>query len=136
MLHEEQHAALSEQNGLLELRVQERTGELMQQKEALQTSLADLKSEQSYLVQREKMASLGELSAGIAHEIQNPLNFITNFSEVSVEMIDELKEEIQADHKTDALDMTDDLAQNLKKITHHGGRVAASIRGMLARSCL
>src|SRR5690349_10697164 len=79
-LHEEQQQILTKQNEVLEEKVQERTSELLQQKETLQQLLNELKAAQSQLVQREKMASLGELTAGIAHEIQNPLNFVNNFS--------------------------------------------------------
>ena len=93
-LHEEQHRYLSEQNVLLEKRVQKRTEELTQQKEKLGKSLENLKATQSQLIQSEKMASLGELTAGIAHEIQNPLNFVNNFSEVNTELIDELKKKL------------------------------------------
>lgn len=86
-LHEEQQQALLQQNSLLEQRVNERTSELQEQKETLLTALTDLKVSQMQLVQKEKMASLGELTAGIAHEIQNPLNFVNNFSEVNKELL-------------------------------------------------
>ncbi|MBC7914671.1 MAG: two-component sensor histidine kinase, partial [Pyrinomonadaceae bacterium] len=89
-LTEKQRQILSTQNTLLEQKVHERTAELSRQKEALQNTLTDLKATQLHLVQREKMASLGELTAGIAHEIQNPLNFVNNFAEVSAELLEEL----------------------------------------------
>src|SRR5690606_37195419 len=89
---------------------------------ALQQSLEDLKAAQVQLVQSEKMASLGELTAGIAHEIQNPLNFVNNFAEVSQELADELKEEIGRGNVEDAIAVADDIRQNLGKILHHGKR--------------
>jgi two-component system NtrC family sensor kinase len=80
------------------------------------------------------MASLGELTAGIAHEIQNPLNFVNNFSEVSVELLGELKEEAEADHKADVIAIANDLTQNLEKIRHHGKRADFIVKGMLEHS--
>ena len=102
----------------------------------LEQSLAELKATQTQLIQKEKMASLGELTAGIAHEIQNPLNFVNNFSEVSAELVDELEEEQQKpDRDTDLeAEILGDLTQNLQKITHHGSRASAIVRGMLEHS--
>ncbi len=112
-------------------------GIAMQNAEAyqkLQVALNDLKSAQSQLIQAEKMASLGELTAGIAHEIQNPLNFVNNFSEVSKEMLDEMKEELDAGNLTEVKEIADDLIQNLEKINHHGKRADAIVKGMLQHS--
>ncbi|TAF80463.1 MAG: histidine kinase [Runella slithyformis] len=128
---ERQHF-LTAQNELLEKQVKERTL-------ALETSLADLKETQSQLVQREKLASLGELTAGIAHEIQNPLNFVNNFSELSVELIEELKSPLTPDGgildgKKMDMDLFDDVVQNLGKINHHGKRASSIVKGMLEHS--
>jgi signal transduction histidine kinase len=105
----------------------------------LQQTLSSLKATQSQLIQSEKMASLGELTAGIAHEIQNPLNFVNNFSEVSVELADELKEElskIQIDpsQKVELESIADDIIQNQQKINHHGKRAESIVKGMLQHS--
>ena len=127
---EKQHI-LATQNETLERQVNERTAELHQ-------SLETLKTTQTQLIQKEKMASLGELTAGIAHEIQNPLNFVTNFSEVSVELLTEIQEERErpTDQRDDELEneILTDLQQNLQKITHHGKRASSIVRGMLEHS--
>ena len=118
----------------LEVQVQERTAELMKQKEELQHALDDLKAAQVQLVHSEKMASLGELTAGIAHEIQNPLNFVNNFSEVSHELLDEMKEVLATGNSQQASEIAEDVKQNLEKIIHHGKRADAIVKGMLQHS--
>ncbi|MEO7399014.1 MAG: hypothetical protein ABIW84_10655, partial [Ilumatobacteraceae bacterium] len=97
----------------------------------LQHTLTDLNATQAQLIQAEKMASLGELTAGIAHEIQNPLNFVNNFSEVNTELLQELKNELRADNKQEAFSLADDIIKNEQKINHHGHRADAIVKGML-----
>ncbi len=103
-------------------------------KKQVDSTLTELQSTQKQLIQSEKMASLGELTAGIAHEIQNPLNFVNNFSEVSTELVDEMKEELAKSNYEDANVIADDLKQNLEKINHHGRRAGDIVKGMLQHS--
>jgi signal transduction histidine kinase len=103
-------------------------------KQQVEKTLVDLKQAQTQLVQSEKMASLGELTAGIAHEIQNPLNFVNNFSDVSNELLDEMKAELAKGNSEDAMAIVEDVKQNLEKILHHGKRADAIVKGMLQHS--
>jgi len=107
---------------------------LEEAKGIVEKTLNELKSTQSQLIQSEKMASLGELTAGIAHEIQNPLNFVNNFSEVNGELIDEMKEQLAIGNGQLAVEIADDIKQNLEKINHHGKRAEAIVKGMLQHS--
>jgi two-component system, NtrC family, sensor kinase len=107
---------------------------LIEQKEKLQLTLDQLKSTQSQLVQSEKMASLGELTAGIAHEIQNPLNFVNNFSEVSTELVKEMVQEVEKGNTEEVKAIANDVVQNLEKINHHGQRASDIVKGMLQHS--
>ena len=118
----------------LELQVAERTAELRSQKDELQKTLDELKTTQAQLIQSEKMASLGELTAGIAHEIQNPLNFVNNFSEVSSELLDEMNEEIVKGDFEEVKNIASDIKKNLEKINHHGKRADSIVKGMLQHS--
>ncbi len=101
---------------------------------ALTKSLEELKAAQAQLIQSEKMASLGELTAGIAHEIQNPLNFVNNFSEVNKELLVELKDEIKKGNLDEVNAIADDVISNEEKINHHGKRADAIVKGMLQHS--
>jgi len=123
----EKQQILSNQNELLERQVEERTS-------ALNQSLDNIKATQSQLIQSEKMASLGELTAGIAHEIQNPLNFVNNFSEVNTELIEELIEEVDKGNTAEVKDIAKDIKENEQKINHHGKRADAIVKGMLQHS--
>lgn len=118
----------------LERQVAQRTKELTNQKNELQHALKDLQAAQNQLIHAEKMASLGELTAGIAHEIQNPLNFVNNFSDVSTELLVELRDELEAGNTEDAMEILEDVIQNLGKINHHGKRADSIVKGMLLHS--
>ncbi|MBC8081852.1 MAG: histidine kinase [Hymenobacter sp.] len=139
LLREEEEKAkqrIEAQNAELERLVAERTAALTQQTEELRSTLTELKTTQAQLIQSEKMASLGELTAGIAHEIQNPLNFVNNFADVSGELLQELEEEQRKPDRDLGLEgeLLADLRQNLLKITHHGQRASSIVRGMLEHS--
>jgi signal transduction histidine kinase len=107
---------------------------LQTEKKRAEEALADLRTTQKQLIQVEKMASLGELTAGIAHEIQNPLNFVNNFSEVSTELIGEMNAEIEKGDLNEAKTIASDIRKNLEKIAHHGKRADAIVKSMLQHS--
>jgi signal transduction histidine kinase len=111
----------------LERTVETRTAELKQ-------SLNDLQNTQTQLIQSEKMASLGELMAGIAHEIQNPLNFVNNFSEINAELMQEMEQEIKSGNTSDALALADTIRQNIDKVNDHGKRADSIVKSMLQHS--
>lgn len=131
---EEQNKIMTKLKAELEVQVAQRTAEITLQKEELQHALDELRSTQTQLIQSEKMASLGELTAGIAHEIQNPLNFVNNFSEVNTELIDEMKADLEAGKHEAALALANDIAANEQKINYHGKRADAIVKGMLQHS--
>jgi len=139
-LHEDElNRAIAIRKVELEGLVAERTAELMEQKEELQHAITELRTTQTQLIQSEKMASLGELTAGIAHEIQNPLNFVNNFSELNIELSAELKEELvklglPEDARINLEEIIDDIIRNEEKINHHGKRADSIIKGMLQHS--
>jgi C4-dicarboxylate-specific signal transduction histidine kinase len=120
--------------------------QLEEAKNQIEKTFTELKAAQAQLIQSEKMASLGELTAGIAHEIQNPLNFVNNFSELSNELMDEMKEELEESSRQYgkyavrrrklkvAEEIAEDIKQNLEKINHHGKRAADIVKGMLQHS--
>jgi signal transduction histidine kinase len=120
----EAHALKAEQD-LIEIKAARKHAE---------DSLVELQAAQRQLVQSEKMASLGELTAGIAHEIQNPLNFVNNFSDVSNELLEEMKTELEKGNTKDAASIVEDVKQNLEKILYHGKRADSIVKGMLQHS--
>lgn len=123
-----------------EKRIQAENQKLLLQEEVdrqtldLKNTLQHLKDTQNQLIHSEKMASLGELTAGVAHEIQNPLNFVKNFSEVSAELLDDLKMELEMNNSEEAGYIADDVKQNLTKIVHHSNRADSIVKGMLQHS--
>jgi len=133
---EQEQRSIESQTQTLEYEVGQRTAALSRQTNELRATLQELQATQDQLIQREKMASLGELTAGIAHEIQNPLNFVNNFADVSAELVAELAEE-RARPQRDAdleAELLADLRQNLQRISQHGKRASGIVRGMLAHS--
>ncbi|MEO6328575.1 MAG: ATP-binding protein [Ginsengibacter sp.] len=135
---EQQKIWMAERKAELENIVADRTAELTLQKEELEKALVEVKTTQAQLIQQEKLASLGELTAGIAHEIQNPLNFVNNFSDVSAELLAELKADILQKlpdpDKKNANEILSHLTQNLEKITHHGKRADSIVKSMMQHS--
>ncbi len=126
-------SSLKKRNIFLEKKVKERTSELIERTNELDGSLAELKTTQDQLIQSEKMASLGELTSGIAHEIKNPLNFINNFSEINLELITEIDDERPGKEAENA-QIIKTLKKNLEKIHHHGKRVDDIVKSMLQHS--
>lgn len=124
----------AQKNTELDRLVAERTAELTNQKQELQNTITLLQTTQQQLIQSEKLASLGELTAGIAHEIQNPLNFVNNFADVSTELIDEMEEELNNGDIEEVKAIAADIKQNLEKISHHGRRADSIVKGMLQHS--
>jgi signal transduction histidine kinase len=125
----------------LEIAVEKRTKDLRLARDRAQNALSDLQNMQARLVQSEKMASLGQLTAGIAHEIKNPLNFVNNFASVSGELIEELvvaikdpMNSLSAEDREDAEDLVQTLLSNLEKINEHGQRADSIVKNMLAHS--
>jgi signal transduction histidine kinase len=127
LIEKEKQVLLASQNEELDRKVTERT-------EALNQSLENLKSTQKQLIQSEKMASLGELTAGIAHEIQNPLNFVNNFSEVNTDLIQELLNAADRDDKQEVKVIARDIWLNQQKIAEHGKRADSIVKNMLQHS--
>ncbi len=104
------------------------------QKSIVEKTLEELKTTQTQLIHRERMASLGELTAGIAHEIQNPLNFVNNFSDVNAELLDEAQKELQSGNVNEAESLLNSIKENEQKINHHGKRAESIVKGMMQHS--
>ncbi len=118
----------------LAIRAEQDLIEIKSARKKAEDTLTELRATQAQLIQKEKMASLGELTAGIAHEIQNPLNFVNNFSEVNTELVSELKEEIDKGNIDEVRAIANDIKENEQKINHHGKRADAIVKGMLLHS--
>ena len=131
---EELNIKLAEQKIQLENLVEERTYEIVQQKNELEKTLVELKATQNQLIHQEKLASLGELTAGIAHEIQNPLNFVNNFSEVNAELVDELHIAIHEGNLNEIKSIAKAIKDNEQKIMYHGKRADVIVKSMLHHS--
>ncbi|HLK29589.1 MAG TPA: ATP-binding protein [Puia sp.] len=114
--------------------LEKRNRNLSDEKLKVESALSDLRSAQAQLIQSEKMASLGELTAGIAHEIQNPLNFVNNFSELNAELMEELEQEAKKNNFHEVISIAKDVKENHAKINHHGKRADAIVKGMLQHS--
>jgi signal transduction histidine kinase len=129
---------LVKKNEALQKLIDEKTADLKRKNEALEQAIQTIKETQSQLLQQEKLASLGQLTAGIAHEIKNPLNFINNFSELSQDFIEEIEEElnktIPSEEKQNIRDLLEDIKSNLGKICHHGSRADSIVKSMLMHS--
>lgn len=130
-LTEANRQLIAEQNTLLEEKVQQRTAELHTQKEELQKTLTTLRTTQAQLIQQAKLASLGDVTAGIAHEMLNPLNFVNNFAKLSVGLADEMEEGIQANDYSLVTDVMGDMRKNLQSISQNGQRASAIVGNML-----
>jgi signal transduction histidine kinase/ligand-binding sensor domain-containing protein len=126
--------ALQDEKIILEEKVTVRTKELKEEKELVEKTLSELKITQTQLIQSEKMASMGELTAGIAHEIQNPLNFVNNFSEINTELLAELKSELETGNTREAISIADNIVDNEQKIVFHGKRADSIVKAMLLHS--
>ena len=126
--------ALKEETIVLEKKISNRTKELKEEKEIVEKTLSELKTTQTQLIQSEKMASMGELTAGIAHEIQNPLNFVNNFSEINTELLAELKSELETGNTKEAISIADNIVDNEQKIVFHGKRADSIVKAMLLHS--
>jgi signal transduction histidine kinase/ligand-binding sensor domain-containing protein len=125
---------IRKRNIILEQQVKNRTGEFLEARDRAERSLKELKSAQAQLIQSEKMASLGELTAGIAHEIQNPLNFVNNFSEVNAELSQEMAEALNKGDLDEARQLAADIKSNQEKIRDHGKRAGSIVKSMLEHS--
>jgi signal transduction histidine kinase len=131
---QEKQQILNSQKEVLENQVQERTALLSQQKKELQDTVAELKATQTQLIQAEKMASLGELTAGIAHEIQNPLNFVNNFSDINAELAGEILDAAAKGDLEEVKALAEDIKSNQGKISEHGKRADSIVKNMLQHS--
>jgi signal transduction histidine kinase len=131
---EKENKLIAARKAVLELLVQERTSELKEQNDKLKETLEELHAAQVQLIHSEKMASLGELTAGIAHEIQNPLNFVNNFAELNGELVDELLDAIEQNDFKEAQTLALAIRDNEQKVAHHGKRADSIVKSMLQHS--